>query len=193
LRLKAYVIQSAFELPRLNGIYEADDFAEVLAARTRYLHFLFSQALQTSVHANWNSMAQAILIHAKEMRFSLQVSKMELSVLLNNQNYELMNHLIQYGAFFDRNERSIEAERMNKAAAQKDPFGKQEDDQATISDNQNIWLQQTSMRKNDYAHSLTALSSKAPFRANSAASLDNYSRALSNLDHTMQSRANLQE
>ena len=37
---------------------------------------------------------------------------MDLSVLLNNATYELMNILIEYGAYFDRNERSIEAEKM---------------------------------------------------------------------------------
>ena len=57
-------------------------------------------------------MANAILIHCKEMRLTVNVSKMDLSVLLSNTNYELMNMLIEYGAFFDRNERSIEAEKM---------------------------------------------------------------------------------
>ena len=37
---------------------------------------------------------------------------MDLSVLLSNATYELMNILIEYGAYFDRNERSIEAEKM---------------------------------------------------------------------------------
>ena len=57
-------------------------------------------------------MANAILIHCKEMRLTVNISKMDLSVLLSNTNYELMNMLVEYGAFFDRNERSIEAEKM---------------------------------------------------------------------------------
>lgn len=113
LRIKQYVILGGFELPKLNGIYNGLDFDEVRAAKTSYLHFLFSQALQTAVHANWISMAHSILIHCKEMRFNIHVSKMDLSVLLHNSNYELMNLLIEYAAYFDRNERSIEAERMN--------------------------------------------------------------------------------
>ena len=65
-----------------------------------------------AIHANWISMANAILIHCKEMRLTVNISKMDLSVLLSNTNYELMNMLVEYGAFFDRNERSIEAEKM---------------------------------------------------------------------------------
>ena len=58
-------------------------------------------------------MAHSILIHSKEMRLSVNVSKMDLSVLLHNANYEMMNLLIDYGAYFDRNERSLEAEKMS--------------------------------------------------------------------------------
>ena len=46
------------------------------------------------------------------MRFNTHVSKMDLSVLIHNANYELMNLLVEYGTYFDRNERSIEAEKM---------------------------------------------------------------------------------
>ena len=45
LRIKSYVILNGFELPKLNGIYNGSDFNEVCQAKTRYLHFLFSQAL----------------------------------------------------------------------------------------------------------------------------------------------------
>ena len=55
-------------------------------------------------------MAHSILIHCKELRLSASVSKMDLSVLVSIQNYDLMGLLIDYGAYFDRNDRSIEAE-----------------------------------------------------------------------------------
>ena len=106
------MVLNNYELPKLNGIYNGSDFEDVRASKTSYLHFLFSQALQTAIHANWYTMAHSILIHCKEMRFNTHVSKMDLSVLIHNANYDLMNLLIQYGSFFDRNERSIEAERM---------------------------------------------------------------------------------
>ena len=120
LRIKAYVVLNGFELPKLNGIYTSSDFNEVRTVKTSYLHHLFTQALQTAIHANWIAMAQAILIHTKEMRLSVNVTKMDLSVLLHNQNYELMNLLIEYGAYFDRNERSIEAAKMTFADPVKD-------------------------------------------------------------------------
>lgn len=112
LRVKSYVIMNGFELPRLNGIYNGSDFTAVRQVKTSYLHTLFSQALQTAIHANWISMAHSILIHCKEMHIQVSISKMDLSVLLSNSTYELMNILIEYGAYFDRNERSIEAEKM---------------------------------------------------------------------------------
>lgn len=112
MRIKNYVITSDYELPKLNGIYNSISFDEVRVTKTSYLHSLFSQALQTAIHANWIAMAHSILIHCKEMHLSLSLSKMDLSVLLSNANYELMNLLIEYHAYFDRNERSIEAERM---------------------------------------------------------------------------------
>ena len=37
---------------------------------------------------------------------------MDLSVLLSNANFDMMNVLIQFGAYFDRNDRSIEPEKM---------------------------------------------------------------------------------
>ena len=73
-------------------------------------------------------MASAILIHCKEMRLTVNVSKMDLSVLLNNANYELMNMLIEYGAYFDRNERSIEAEKMTFKELQVLPVKDEGDD-----------------------------------------------------------------
>ena len=57
-------------------------------------------------------MAHSILIHCKENRLTLGVTKLDLSVLLNNNSYELMNLLIEYGAYFERQERSIEAEHL---------------------------------------------------------------------------------
>jgi len=57
-------------------------------------------------------MAHSILIHCKEMRLTLDVTKLDLSVLLNNSSYELMNLLIEYDAYYDRKERSIEAEHL---------------------------------------------------------------------------------
>ena len=42
LRIKQYVILNSFELPKLNGIYIGSDFEDVRAAKTSYLHFLFS-------------------------------------------------------------------------------------------------------------------------------------------------------
>ena len=57
-------------------------------------------------------MAHSILIHCKEMRMQVSISKMDLSVLLSNATFELMNILIEYGAYFDRNETSITAEKM---------------------------------------------------------------------------------
>lgn len=62
------------------------------------------------------------MVHCKEMHLSLQVSKMDLSVLISNANFELMNLLIEYGAYFDRNERSIEAERMKVIAKKQSPL-----------------------------------------------------------------------
>ena len=81
-----------------------------------------------AIHANWIAMANAILIHCKEMRLTVNVSKMDLSVLLSNNNYELMNMLIEYGAFFDRNERSIEAEKMTFKELQVLPVRDEGDD-----------------------------------------------------------------
>ena len=62
------------------------------------------------------------MVHCKEMHLSLQVSKMDLSVLISNANFELMNLLIEYGAYFDRNERSIEAERMKVIQKKQSPL-----------------------------------------------------------------------
>ena len=67
-------------------------------------------------------MAHTIMVHCKEMHLSLQVSKMDLSVLISNANFELMNLLIEYGAYFDRNERSIEAERMKVIPKMQSPL-----------------------------------------------------------------------
>ena len=64
-------------------------------------------------------MAHSILIHCKVMHIQVSVSKMDLSVLLGNSSFELMNLLIEYGAYFDRNERSIEAEKMHFKEAPK--------------------------------------------------------------------------
>lgn len=72
-------------------------------------------------------MAHTIMVHCKAMRLSLQVSKMDLSVLINNANFELMNLLIEYGAYFDRNDRSIEAERMKIIPKKKSPLDPTED------------------------------------------------------------------
>lgn len=57
-------------------------------------------------------MAHSILIHCKENRLTLGLTKLDLSVLLSNHNYELMNLLIEYGANFENQERSIEAEHL---------------------------------------------------------------------------------
>ena len=122
LRIKSFVILNNFELPKLNGIYNGSDFAKGRGAKTRYLHFLFSQALQTAIHANWIAMAHSILIHCRELRLTLQVSKMDLSVLLSCANYDLMNLLVEYGAYFDRSERSIEAERINVLKKKRGPL-----------------------------------------------------------------------
>ena len=73
-------------------------------------------------------MAHAILLHCKEMRLTVNVTKMDLSVLLSNTNYELMNMLIENGAFFDRNERSIEAEKMTLKEVQVLPVKDDGDD-----------------------------------------------------------------
>ena len=110
LRVKSYLILNEFELPPLNGIYNGSSFNEVRLVKTSYLHFLFSHALQVALHANWMAMAHSILIHCKDLRLSASVSKMDLSVLVASQNYDLMGLLIDYGAYFDRNERSIEAQ-----------------------------------------------------------------------------------
>ena len=56
------------------------------------------------------------------LRLTLQVSKMDLSVLLSCANYDLMNLLVEYGAYFDRSERSIEAERINIQKKKRGPL-----------------------------------------------------------------------
>ena len=66
-------------------------------------------------------MAHSILIHCKEMHIQVSVSKMDLSVLLSNTSYELMNILTEYGAYFDRNENSILAEKMHFIEMPKEP------------------------------------------------------------------------
>ena len=67
LRVKSYLVMNGYELPKLNGIYNGSDFMAVRRVKTSYLHKLFSQALQTAIHANWIAMAHSILIHCKEM------------------------------------------------------------------------------------------------------------------------------
>lgn len=57
-------------------------------------------------------MAHSILIHCKQNRLSVDITKLDLSVLLDNSSYELMNLLIVFGVYFDRKERSIEAEHL---------------------------------------------------------------------------------
>ena len=75
---------------------------------------------------------------------------MDLSVLIDNANFELMNLLIEYGAYFDRNERSIEAERMKVMPKKKSPLDAAEDgtEHDTISES-NVWWNQTGFKKNN--------------------------------------------
>lgn len=57
-------------------------------------------------------MVHSILIHCKKNRLSVDVTKLDLSVLLGNSSYEIMNLLMMFGVYFDRKERSIEAEHL---------------------------------------------------------------------------------
>lgn len=178
LRIKSYLVLNGFELPRLNGIYNSSDFMAVRQVKTSYLHILFSQALQTAVHANWIAMAHSILIHCKEMRIQVSVSKMDLSVLLSNATYELMNLLIEYGAYFDRNERSIVAEKMLFKQVPKQPGENTDSEEELNKEVEQKWKNLTGFQKATDLKSLASeVGGSSPFKHR-----DDYSKVMSNLD-----------
>ena len=148
-------------------------------------------------------MANAILIHCKEMRLTVNVSKMDLSVLLSNTNYELMNMLVEYGAFFDRNERSIEAEKMTFKELQVLPVRDVGDDGTESIDSlQQALEQQLGGNRNRYNNSNVtgtgfrrggsefgsmSVSTKGPSPFSPKSKGEAYGKAVANLDQTMNS------
>ena len=105
---------------------------------------------------------------------------MDLSVLLSNSSYELMNILTEYGAYFDRNENSIQAEKMHFIEMPKEP-GEMDSDEEEFekkwrnNETGNVAGNQTGFKKTS---SVSALSVGSPFKAGK----NDYQRAVTNLD-----------
>ena len=98
-RIVRFLSLKGWELPKHNGIYDRQEWSEVVACRSSFLHELISEALQAAIQMDWYLLCDSLINYAKGQQFFLSITSDSISAMIENEAYDLMASLLNNNVF----------------------------------------------------------------------------------------------